>query len=80
MSDSKIFCIDGIYVALTKDELKEHYSNTYKNNYDKMQVLSALAKYAERRGDKDLARKYRREYTELKSEIDFYAFNLINWN
>lgn len=80
MSDSKVFCIDGIYVTLTKDELKEYYSNTYKNNYDKMQVLAALAKYAERRGDKELARKYRRQYVDLKSEIDFYAFNLINWN
>ena len=80
MSDTKLFCIDGIYVTLTKDELKEHYSNTFKTNHDKMQDLSALAKSAERRGEKDLARKYRRQYTELKSEIDFYASNLINWN
>ena len=39
-----------------------------------------LLNSAERRGDKDLARKYRRQYVDLKSEIDFYAFNLINWN
>lgn len=77
---TKTFVIDGVKVELTKEEIQERYSNTFKNNYDKMQVLAALANSAERRGDKDLARKYRRQYVDLKSEIDFYAFNLINWN
>ena len=77
---TKTFVIDGVKVELTKEEIQERYSNTFKNNYDKMQVLAALANSAERRGDKDLSRKYRRQYVDLKSEIDFYAFNLINWN
>ena len=77
---TKTFVIDGVKVELTKDEVQERYSNTFKNNYDKMQVLAALANSAERMGEKDLARKYRRQHVDLKSEIDFYAFNLINWN
>ena len=77
---TKTFVIDGVKVELTKDEVQERYSNTFKNNYDKMQVLAALANSAERRGEKDLARKYRRQHVDLKSEIDFYAFNPINWN
>ena len=77
---TKTFVIDGVSVDLTRDEVQERYSNIFKNNYDKMQVLAALANSAGRRGEKDLARKYRREYVDLKSEIDFYAFNLINWN
>lgn len=77
---TKTFVIDGVKVELTKDEVQERYSNTFKNNYDKMQVLAALANSAERRGEKDLARKCRRQHVDLKSEIDFYAFNLINWN
>lgn len=77
---TKTFVIDGVKVELTKDEVQKRYSNTFKNNYDKMQVLAALANSAERRGEKDLARKYRRQHVDLKSEIDFYAFNLINWN
>lgn len=77
---TKTFVIDGVSVDLTRDEVQERYSNAFKNNYDKMQVLAALANSAERRGEKDLARKYRRHHVDLKSEIDFYAFNLINWN
>lgn len=59
------------------DKIKENFSKAYQENAEKMNRLKALAEIARKQGNKDLARKYRREYIEIKSEIDTYTIQLI---
>ena len=42
-----------------------------------MSRAKALAEIARKQGNTELARKYRREYIDLKSEIDAYAMQII---
>lgn len=55
----------------------EEYAAVYKKNAEKMAVLKTLIESARKRGDKAAARKYRYEYTELKSEIDSKLFGYM---
>lgn len=59
------------------DKIKENFSKAYQENAEKMNRLKALAEIARKQGNKELARKYRREYIEIKSEIDTYTIQLI---
>lgn len=59
------------------DKIKENFSKAYQDNAEKMNRLKALAEIARKQGNKELARKYRREYIEIKSEIDTYTIQLI---
>lgn len=77
---TKTFVIDGVKVELTKDEVQERYNKACEKNNERIQQLKELADSAYLSGKKDLAREYRKEYSELQFEISFYAFNLINWN
>lgn len=59
------------------DKIRENFSKAYQENADKMNRAKALAEIARKQGNTELARKYRREYIELKSEIDAYAMQII---
>lgn len=59
------------------DKIRENFSKAYQENAEKMNRAKALAEIARRQGNTELARKYRREYIELKSEIDAYAMQII---
>ena len=56
---------------------REEYAAIYNKNAEKMAVLKALIKAAQNRGDKEAARKYRAEYTDLKAEIDAKLFGYL---
>lgn len=53
------------------------FTEVYKKNAERMETVKTMYKIAMKQGNKELARKYRAEYTELKSEIDTYALQLI---
>lgn len=57
--------------------MKEKFTEVFKKNAEKMERAKAMYEIAAKQGNKDLARKYRSEYIELKSEIDTYALQLI---
>lgn len=57
--------------------MKEKFTEIFNKNIEKMERVKALYEIAVKQGNKDLARKYRKEYIELKSEIDVYALQLI---
>lgn len=57
--------------------MKEKFTEVYKKNVERMERAKAMYEIATKQGNKDLARKYRSEYIELKSEIDMYALQLI---
>ena len=59
-------------------EAEEKFSETYKKNAERMYALKTLMETARDRGDRELERKYRKEYTAIKSEIDMYALQIIN--
>lgn len=59
------------------DKIRENFSKAYQENAEKMNMAKALAEIARKQGNTELARKYRREYIELKSEIDAYAMQII---
>lgn len=59
------------------DKIRENFSKAYQENAEKMNRAKALAEIARKQGNTELARKYRREYIELKSEIDAYAMQII---
>lgn len=59
------------------DKIRENFSKAYQENADKMNRAKALAEIARKQGNTELSRKYRREYIELKSEIDAYAMQII---
>lgn len=59
------------------DKIRENFSKAYQENAEKMNRAKALAEIARKQGNTELARKYRREYIELKSEIDAYAIQII---
>lgn len=63
--------------VLKMDKIRENFSKAYQENADKMNRAKALAEIARKQGNTELARKYRREYIELKSEIDAYAMQII---
>lgn len=57
--------------------MKEKFTEVFKKNAEKMERAKAMYEIAVKHGNKDLARKYRNEYIEFKSEIDAYALQLI---
>lgn len=59
------------------DKIRENFSKAYQENAEKMNRAKALAEIARKQGNTELARKYRREYIELKSEVDAYAMQII---
>lgn len=59
-------------------EAEKKFSETYKKNAERMYALKTLMETARDRGDRELERKYRKEYTAIKSEIDMYALQIIN--
>ncbi len=59
-------------------EAEEKFSETYKKNAERMYALKTLMENARDRGYRELERKYRKEYTAIKSEIDMYALQIIN--
>lgn len=59
------------------DKIRENFSKAYQENAEKMNRAKALAEIARKQGNTELARKYRHEYIELKSEIDAYAIQII---
>ena len=59
------------------DKIRENFSKAYQENAEKMNRAKALAEIARKQGNTELARKYRREYIELKSAIDAYAIQII---
>ena len=59
------------------DKIRENFSKAYQENAEKMNRAKALAEFARMQGNTELARKYRREYIELKSAIDAYAIQII---
>ena len=79
MTETKTFIIDGESVELTKDECHSKFSELYNKNVNKLEMLKTLAGSAERRGEREAARQYRREYANLKADIDFYATQYLAW-
>ena len=63
--------------TMAKNARKENFSKAYQENAEKMYRIKTLAETARKQGNKELARKYRCEYIELKSEIDTYAIQMI---
>ena len=60
-----------------KKIMKEKFTDVFNKNVEKMERAKAMYEIAVKQGNKDLARKYRKEYIELKSEIDVYALQII---
>lgn len=57
--------------------MKEKFSETYKKNAERMATAKTMYEMAMKQGNKELARKYRAEYSALKSEIDATLFPII---
>lgn len=57
--------------------LKDKFTEVYKKNAEKMEMAKTMYETAMKQGNIKLARKYRRQYTELKSEVDTFALQLI---
>lgn len=57
--------------------MKEKFTEIFKKNAERMNTAKTMFEIATKQGNKELARKYRAEYIELKSEIDTYALQLI---
>lgn len=57
--------------------MMKQFSETYKKNAERMETLKVMYNIAMKQGDKELARKYRREWSALKSEIDATLFPII---
>lgn len=55
----------------------EEFKEVYNRNAEKMELAKAMYESAMKRGDKETARKYRAEYSSLKSEVDVYAMQLV---
>lgn len=53
------------------------YKTTYYKNAEKMERAKAMCKIAREQGNKELERKFRKEYLNLKSEIDATLYNII---
>lgn len=79
MTETKTFIIDGESVEMTKEECHSKFSELYNKNADMLDLLKTLAASAERRGEREAARRYHREYTKLKANIDFYATQYLTW-
>ena len=79
MNETKTFIIDGESVEMTKEECHSKFSELYNKNADILDLLKTLAASAERRGEREATRRYRRAYTKLKSSIDFYATQYLTW-
>jgi hypothetical protein len=56
---------------------QEKYSEIFNKNIDRMMTYKALSETARKRGDIETARKYRRQYTDLKAEIDATLFPIL---
>ena len=79
MTETKVFIINGESVEMTKEECRSKFSELYNRNAERLELLKTLVSSAERRGEREAARKYRREYIEIKSDIDFYASQYLTW-
>lgn len=53
------------------------FTEVYNKNAEKMERARALAEIARKNGNRELERKHRAQYAELKAEIDMYALQLI---
>ena len=80
MNETRVFEINGTKVEMTKEECRQKFSELYNKNAERLQLLSTLRESAERRGERELARKYRREYVSIKSDIDFFAGWFLKWD
>lgn len=80
MTATKTFIINGKPVEMTKEECHSKFSGLYNKNAERLQLLSTLRESAERRGERELARKYRKEYVSIKSDIDFFAGWFLKWD
>lgn len=58
-------------------DTKNKFSEAYRKNVEKMQIAKVSAEMAKKRGDKALSKKYRREYLDLKAEIDMHCIKII---
>lgn len=56
---------------------QEKYQEVFKKNIDRMMTYQALSESARKRGDIETARKYRRQYTDLKAEIDAALYPIL---
>lgn len=56
---------------------QERYSETFRKNIERMEILRSLIASARKHGDNETARRYRAEYTDLKAEIDAAVFGVI---
>lgn len=80
MIKTRTFVIDGAKVEMTKEDCHSKFSELYNKNAERLQLLSTLRESAERRGERELARKYRKEYVSIKSDIDFFAGWFLKWD
>lgn len=80
MTATKTFIIEGKSVTMTKDECYARFSELYNKGAERMALLEALMKSARRIGNMEMLRKYRKEYVDIKSDIDFFAMQHINWD
>jgi nitrate reductase assembly molybdenum cofactor insertion protein NarJ len=56
---------------------QEKYQEVFRKNIDRMMTYQALGESARKRGDIETARKYRRQYTDLKAEIDAALYPIL---
>lgn len=80
MTATKTFIINDEPVEMTKEECYAKFSELYNKGAERMALLEALMKSARRIGNMEMLRKYRREYVDIKSDIDFFAMQHINWD
>lgn len=80
MTATKTFIIEGKPVEMTKEECYAKFSELYNKGAERMMFLEALMKSAQRTGNTEMFRKYRREYIDIKSDIDFFAAHHIDWD
>ena len=57
--------------------MNEQFLKVYEKNAQAMFTAHKLAEDARKKGDMKNARKYRRQYLELKAEIDMYVLQMI---
>lgn len=79
MTATKTFIINDKPVVMTKDECYAKFSELYNKGAERMMFLETLMKSAQRTGNMEMHRKYRREYVDIKSDIDFFGSHYLNW-
>lgn len=79
MPATKTFIINDKPVEMTKDECYAKFSELYRKGSGRLALLETMIKTATRNGDRELSRKYRSEYIDIKSDIDFFGSHYLNW-